>query len=103
MVYRYLVYLYIICKQVVIISSLKNIRRCKLTRGVSVKSMLKGAVFWNVKTAKLFLYTPCRHMGSSGVVSLILNTEVSGQLHSPMALTSGKFLLHQLKRRLCTA
>lgn len=80
----------IIYKQVLIISSWKNIRRCNITRGVSVKSLLKSAVLWNVKRSKLFLYTPRRHMGSSGVMSLILNTEVSGQLHSPMALPSGK-------------
>jgi len=69
-----------------------------VTKDVSVKSLLKSAVLWNVKRAKLFLYTPCGHMGSSDVVSLILNTAVSGQLHSSMALPSGKVLLHQLKR-----
>ena len=81
------IFTYIICKQVVIISSWKNIRRCNITRRVSVKSLLKSAILWNVKRAKLFLYTPCRHMGSSGVVSLILNTEVSGQ-HYPREKSS---------------
>ena len=42
-------------------------------------------------------------MGSNGVVSLILNTEVSGQLHSLMALPSGKVLLVQLNRTMCSA
>ena len=103
MLYKYLLYLYIICEQVVIISSRKNIRRCNITKDVLVRSLLKSAVLWNVKKAKLFLYTPRRYVGSSGVVSLILNTEVNGQLHSPVALPSGKILLHQLNRRLCSA
>jgi len=101
MFYKYVLYLHIICKQIVIILSCKNIRRCNITKDVSVKSLLKSAVLWNVKRAKLFLYTPRRYMGSNGVVPLILNTEVSGQLHSLMALPSGKVLLHKLDRRLC--